>query len=238
MFAGNRMNVLTFAVSLFLMLVPLVPAHSTPDFVCGDADGNGIANISDAVWLVAYIFGGGPAPDPLESGDCDLNGIVNISDAAYLVAFIFCSGPEPCSVPEGTLVSWFGCKSWSKSAPPDSAAPDQDCLYWEYDGQSVLDLLHMNTGANCCPEEITGEITIQGFEITIVEDEILEAPCDCLCLFDVSYEIEGLSPGEYTITILGLYLRDMDPLQVTIDLAANSSGYFCLERTEYPWGVY
>jgi hypothetical protein len=67
------------------------------DFVCGDADGNAIVNISDAVYLIAYIFAGGQQPDPLESGDTDCNGIVNISDAVYLIAYIFGAGPEPCA---------------------------------------------------------------------------------------------------------------------------------------------
>jgi hypothetical protein len=65
-------------------------------YLCGDADGNDIVNISDAVYLIAYIFGGGPAPDPLLAGDTDCNEIVNISDAVYLIAYIFGGGPEPC----------------------------------------------------------------------------------------------------------------------------------------------
>lgn len=67
------------------------------DFLCGDADGNDIVNISDAVYLISYIFGGGPAPDPLLAGDCDCNEIVNISDAVYLIAYIFGGGAGPCT---------------------------------------------------------------------------------------------------------------------------------------------
>lgn len=67
-----------------------------PPYVCGDADGTGIINISDAVFLIGYIFGSGQAPDPLESGDCDCNALVNISDAVYLVTYIFGGGPAPC----------------------------------------------------------------------------------------------------------------------------------------------
>jgi hypothetical protein len=65
--------------------------------VCGDADGNGIVNISDAVYLISYIFSGGPPPDPLAAGDADCNGIVNISDAVYLISYIFGGGPAPCT---------------------------------------------------------------------------------------------------------------------------------------------
>jgi hypothetical protein len=62
----------------------------------GDANGSGAINISDAVFLISYIFSGGPAPDPLWAGDPNCSGSVNISDAVYLVAYIFSGGPAPC----------------------------------------------------------------------------------------------------------------------------------------------
>ncbi len=64
---------------------------------CGDADGNGIATISDAVYLINFIFAGGPAPNPLLNGDADCNSIVTISDAVYLINYIFAGGPAPCA---------------------------------------------------------------------------------------------------------------------------------------------
>ncbi len=66
-------------------------------YVCGDADGNGIITISDAVYLISYIFGGGPAPVPVLAGDADCNGIITISDAVYLINYIFGGGPAPCA---------------------------------------------------------------------------------------------------------------------------------------------
>lgn len=68
-----------------------------PPYVCGDADGSAAVNISDAVYLISYIFAGGPAPNPLESADADCSGTVNISDAVYLISFIFSGGPAPCA---------------------------------------------------------------------------------------------------------------------------------------------
>ena len=43
-------------------------------YPCGDADHSGAVDISDPVYLIAYIFSGGPAPNPLLAGDvnCDL----------------------------------------------------------------------------------------------------------------------------------------------------------------------
>jgi hypothetical protein len=68
-----------------------------PPYTCGDADGNHVVNISDAVTLIGYIFGSGIAPDPLEAGDSDCNGIVNVSDAVYLISYIFGGGLGPCA---------------------------------------------------------------------------------------------------------------------------------------------
>ena len=70
------------------------------DYICGDADASGDVDIDDAVYLIAYIFSGGPPPDPYESGDADLSGEVDIDDVVYLIAYIFSGGNDPCDPPE------------------------------------------------------------------------------------------------------------------------------------------
>ena len=67
------------------------------DLVCGDADGSANIDISDAVYLIAYIFGGGPAPSPLLAGDSNCDSAIDISDAVYLINYIFGGGPQPCA---------------------------------------------------------------------------------------------------------------------------------------------
>jgi len=62
----------------------------------GDLDDNGSVTISDAVYGINYIFGGGPAPKPLEAMDCDCDGSKSISDIVYIINFIFGGGPPPC----------------------------------------------------------------------------------------------------------------------------------------------
>jgi hypothetical protein len=52
-------------------------------------------DIDDAVYLIAFIFSGGPPPDPYELGDLDCSGGVDIDDVVYLIAFIFSGGPAP-----------------------------------------------------------------------------------------------------------------------------------------------
>lgn len=65
------------------------------EFVCGDASGDGIVNLLDITFLISYLYGGGPAPDPLEAGDANGNGAINLLDITYLIDFLYRDGPEP-----------------------------------------------------------------------------------------------------------------------------------------------
>jgi hypothetical protein len=70
-------------------------AVTVTEYVCGDANGDGMVNLADAVYVINYVFTGGPAPEPLDSGDADGDGTVNLSDAIYLINFVFKGGPPP-----------------------------------------------------------------------------------------------------------------------------------------------
>ncbi|MFH2054546.1 MAG: putative Ig domain-containing protein, partial [bacterium] len=67
------------------------------DYLCGDADGDQIVNITDAVYLISFIFSQGPAPEPLLAGETNCDGFVSITDAVYIIQYIFSSGPVPCA---------------------------------------------------------------------------------------------------------------------------------------------
>jgi len=62
----------------------------------GDADKSSNIDIDDAVYLIVFIFSGGPAPDPYWTGDANCTDIVDIDDAVYLISYIFSGGPPPC----------------------------------------------------------------------------------------------------------------------------------------------
>jgi hypothetical protein len=64
-------------------------------YLCGDADGDGIIDIADAVYLLNYLFIGGPEPELLEAGDANCDGKVDIADVVYLVNYLFTGGPPP-----------------------------------------------------------------------------------------------------------------------------------------------
>ncbi|MGB5138954.1 MAG: hypothetical protein WBP29_10515, partial [Candidatus Zixiibacteriota bacterium] len=74
----------------------IIKNNCTYPVMHGDADHTGIITISDAVYLVNYIFAGGPPPFTIPHGDADCTGIITISDAVFLINYIFASGPAPC----------------------------------------------------------------------------------------------------------------------------------------------
>jgi hypothetical protein len=64
--------------------------------VCGDVNNNGIVDVGDVVYLVAYLYRGGPAPVPMVCvGDVNNNDIVDVGDLVYLVSYLYRGGPPP-----------------------------------------------------------------------------------------------------------------------------------------------
>jgi len=64
-------------------------------FIRGDADADGVINSADVVYLINYLFKGGPAPMPLEAGDVNCDEIINSADVVYLINYLFKGGPPP-----------------------------------------------------------------------------------------------------------------------------------------------
>ncbi len=69
-----------------------------PPAACGDANADGTVNISDAVYIINYIFAGGLAPDPMEAADVNCDETVNVSDAVWIINYIFVGGKAPCDI--------------------------------------------------------------------------------------------------------------------------------------------
>ncbi len=62
----------------------------------GDFNADGTcSNVTDAVWLVSYIFGGYDADAPMPFADANGDCLNNITDVVYLVQYIFADGPAP-----------------------------------------------------------------------------------------------------------------------------------------------
>ncbi len=72
----------------------------------GDADNSGILNISDVVYLINYIFVGGPAPVSECKGDNNCDCVISISDAVYSIIYIFGGGQPPPQCCPGCIYDW------------------------------------------------------------------------------------------------------------------------------------
>ncbi|MDD3643453.1 MAG: hypothetical protein PHQ19_08340 [Candidatus Krumholzibacteria bacterium] len=144
---------------------------------------------------------------------------------------------EPLPVSGALVASSPECKTDVVGLGPELPS-DQDCLTWEYDGEGTLRIVHANAGLNCCPGTIRADVEIDGSEIVITPDEGEDgSPCRCLCLYDLVYELSGISAEEYTITVVEQYLPEGAAiLAVTVDLSLIPEGSYCVERGTYPWG--
>jgi outer membrane protein assembly factor BamB len=74
---------------------PLWTFTTIPAYTCGDCNDDGNINISDAVWIINYVFIGGDAPNPLCVGDANADGGVNVSDAVHIINYVFIGGDPP-----------------------------------------------------------------------------------------------------------------------------------------------
>jgi hypothetical protein len=64
-------------------------------YLCGDANDDIRANVSDAVFIINYVFLESVPPDPLCIGDVNGDDRTNVSDAVYLINYVFLEGPSP-----------------------------------------------------------------------------------------------------------------------------------------------
>jgi hypothetical protein len=80
-----------------------------------------------------------------------------------------------------------------------------------------------HTGAlyNCCPTRFDYDVFVEWSSILVVENEILENPCYCVCCIDLETEIEGLAPGAYVLVFRWYDYETYEwrdwPLEIEVD---------------------
>jgi hypothetical protein len=77
-----------------MQITSTAPPEEQP-FRRGDANSDGVVNITDAIFLLNHLFLGGRAPPCAEASNANADGSVDISDAVSLLNFLFLGGPEP-----------------------------------------------------------------------------------------------------------------------------------------------
>ena len=66
-----------------------------PPFRRGDANADGQQDLSDAAFILSFLFLGGPTPSCVKTVDLDDNGVPEISDPVFLLNHLFLGAPRP-----------------------------------------------------------------------------------------------------------------------------------------------
>jgi hypothetical protein len=85
-------------------------------FKRGDVNSDKTVNISDAVFILSFLFGSGEAPTCMDTADANDDGSSNLADAVAILRYLF-NNPEPLPDP------FAGCGM-------DPTKDDIDCLLY------------------------------------------------------------------------------------------------------------
>ena len=61
----------------------------------GDVNQDGNIDINDVVYLINYLYKGGPVPDQLRLADATGDCTVDVSDILFLINYLYKNGPPP-----------------------------------------------------------------------------------------------------------------------------------------------
>lgn len=82
-------------------------------FVRGNADAKGPMNITDCVFVLNFLFLGGPRPPCIEAANVDGEQPLNITDGVYCLNFLFLGGtPPPAPFPECDTADGADCDAF------------------------------------------------------------------------------------------------------------------------------
>ena len=123
---GVRAAALLLA-ALFIGLVPVAKLEAGGGTPCGDANGDSLVDLGDAVHMLAWLFRGGEAPrcGGLSCVDVNSDSTSDLADAVYLLEWLFlggedpaCPAPRPASYEVGHLRLSFGDSPGSRGEIP------------------------------------------------------------------------------------------------------------------------
>jgi hypothetical protein len=70
--------------------------QGVPPAKCGDVNNDGVVDVGDVVYMINYLFKGGPAPKPTNCvGDVNNDNVVDVGDVVYLINYLFKGGVAP-----------------------------------------------------------------------------------------------------------------------------------------------
>lgn len=102
---------------LAIVSIPAVALAPPPlMFVRGNANSDGVLDIADPVFILNFLFLGGPSPACTATADANDDGVLNIADPVYILNFLFLGGaPPPQPFPDcgpDPTIDELGCDSY------------------------------------------------------------------------------------------------------------------------------
>jgi hypothetical protein len=137
--------------------------------------------------------------------------------------FLFLFSSEVYAKDRGSLVSISECND-------KSSLEFEECIVCVYDNKT-LNVKHLNATYNCCFDDITTRIFVENETISIRSYEKNGGQCDCVCEYDVEYEIPDLKPSKYVLEISNSTSSVHDEVKETVlDLTKKQDHKYCIKR--------
>ncbi|MHC4500638.1 MAG: hypothetical protein ACYS21_16185, partial [Planctomycetota bacterium] len=135
----------------------------------------------------------------LEAGQC-IPSDLNHSQPVNLEDFSIFAGEWPgMSLAEPGMTYQIGDCSLQALEPSTAGLSEQTRFTATVEGQYIH--FEDTMVANCCPEELGLEMTVEGELVTIYETELITSPCRCICDYPVSATLGPFAPGTYTLEV-------------------------------------
>ncbi len=192
---------ITFLIAVCWTIIAVAPAEAR---ICGDINDNAEIDISDLMSIVGFMFQDGPPLPYPPQADCDGNHTLDIADLICWVSWMFQNGPSPsCSFQTLALHEENSgpCLSDSAAALAHVGNLRLGDFSLTVDGNDVH-VNHDRAFYQCC-FMYNVEYLLDGSEIVGFEQDTGQL-CDCYCLFDLTSIVSDLSPGEYSLCLIGI----------------------------------
>lgn len=134
--------------------------------------------------------------------------ILSVISIIVLGTLVGCSETKVSSTGQNTpdhQGSFIGHSDCLEIPSPDKSLQEemQACIEYSYDGSATLHFTNLDVMYNCCLDSITCQISHACREVTVYEYPFLMGVtgCDCICPYNLDYQIDMVPAGEFTITL-------------------------------------
>lgn len=135
---------------------------------------------------------------------CDVAACQTCADRCGASCMVFDSLPPIYACEAGSWDVYDVCEDW-RAAPRVVAVEDLGCgggpvesIEAAWDGTRVA-VTHRGYATGCCPEAVEVGLERSGTTL-LVSPRAVNDLCECACLLDVAYQLEGVARGTWTIT--------------------------------------